>query len=70
MGDNNAVLNYLYELLEFLVPEYVKEGKLHLVIAIGCTRHRSVAIANEIEAFLKDRVILFQLSTEILQSGL
>lgn len=50
-------LNYLYELLEFLVPEYVKEGKLHLVIAIGCTggKHRSVTIANEIEAFLKDR---------------
>ena len=33
-----------------LIPSYVKEGKYHLVIAIGCTggQHRSVALANEI----------------------
>jgi UPF0042 nucleotide-binding protein len=35
-------------LLEFLLPQYVAEGKSHLVVAIGCTggRHRSVAIAE------------------------
>lgn len=50
-------LDKLYNLLEFVVPEYVKEGKLHLVIAIGCTggKHRSVTIANEIKRFLKDK---------------
>ncbi len=40
----------LYALLDFLLPEYVAEGKAHLVIAIGCTggRHRSVAIAEQL----------------------
>src|SRR3954447_2989642 len=37
-------------LLEYLLPQYVAEGKAHLVIAIGCTggRHRSVAIAEHL----------------------
>jgi UPF0042 nucleotide-binding protein len=36
------------QLLNFLIPLYIAEGKNHLVIAIGCTggQHRSVAIAN------------------------
>jgi UPF0042 nucleotide-binding protein len=44
----------LYErldpLLDFLLPQYVAEGKAHLMIAIGCTggRHRSVAIAERL----------------------
>jgi UPF0042 nucleotide-binding protein len=40
----------LYSLLDFLLPQYVAEGKSHLVIAIGCTggRHRSVAIAEHL----------------------
>ncbi len=44
----------LYErldpLLDFLLPQYVTEGKAHLVVAIGCTggRHRSVAIAERL----------------------
>ena len=40
----------LHPLLDFLLPQYVAEGKAHLVIAIGCTggRHRSVAIARHL----------------------
>ena len=40
----------LYDMLMFLIPGYVKEGKYQLVVAIGCTggQHRSVTIANEI----------------------
>jgi len=40
----------LEALLDFLIPQYVIEGKAHLVIAIGCTggRHRSVAIAEHL----------------------
>jgi UPF0042 nucleotide-binding protein len=40
----------LFDMLEFLIPGYIKEGKYQLVVAIGCTggQHRSVTIANEI----------------------
>ncbi len=40
----------LHSLLDFLLEQYVAEGKAHLVIAIGCTggRHRSVAIAEHL----------------------
>jgi len=43
-------LDKLTDMLEFLIPNYVKEGKASLVIGIGCTggRHRSVAIADEL----------------------
>ncbi len=39
-------------LLDYLLPEYVAEGKSHLLVAIGCTggRHRSVAIAERLAA--------------------
>src|SRR6202790_18149 len=44
-------------LLDFLLPQYVAEGKAHLVIAIGCTggRHRSVLIAEHLGARYRDR---------------
>lgn len=43
------------DMLSFLMPYYIQEGKSQLVIAIGCTggRHRSVVIANAINSFLK-----------------
>ena len=42
------------ELIDFLLPYYMEEGKLGLTIAIGCTggRHRSVAIAAELNKYL------------------
>jgi len=42
------------ELIDFLLPYYIEEGKLGLTIAIGCTggRHRSVAIAAELNRYL------------------
>ena len=45
----------LEDMLEFLIPGYVKEGKYQLVVAIGCTggQHRSVTIANELYERLK-----------------
>jgi RNase adapter protein RapZ len=47
---------HLHSLLDFLLPQYVGEGKAHLVIAIGCTggRHRSVAIAEHLAARYRD----------------
>jgi RNase adapter protein RapZ len=43
-------------LLEYLLPQYVAEGKAHLVVAIGCTggRHRSVVIAEDLAAHFRD----------------
>jgi len=42
-------------LIQFLVPQYIAEGKTYLTIAIGCTggRHRSVAIAENIASRLR-----------------
>ncbi len=41
-------LDKLYDMLVFLIPEYIREGKNQLVVGIGCTggRHRSVTITN------------------------
>ena len=45
------------DLLEFLLPCYITEGKTTLMIAIGCTggRHRSVALANRLGDFLRQK---------------
>ena len=49
-------LQKLADMLDFLIPNYVKEGKHQLVIGIGCTggKHRSVTLANELYTRLKD----------------
>lgn len=43
-------MNKIVDLLEFLIPNYIKEGKNGLIIGIGCTggKHRSVTLANGI----------------------
>ena len=43
----------LEDMIDFLLPLYLEEGKLSLTIAIGCTggRHRSVAIASALHAY-------------------
>ena len=48
-------LDKLEDMLKFLIPGYVQEGKYQLVVGIGCTggQHRSVTIANEIYDRLK-----------------
>ena len=47
----------LTDMIQFLVPQYIEEGKQHLVIGIGCTggRHRSVTISNLIYDDLVNR---------------
>ncbi len=45
-----AFVDKLEDMVEFLIPHYISEGKNQLVIAIGCTggKHRSVTLANEL----------------------
>lgn len=55
--ESAVFLDKLEDLLEFLVPNYVKEGKYQLVIGIGCTggKHRSVTLANELYKRMKGK---------------
>ncbi len=48
-------LDKLSDMVQFLIPNYVAEGKNQLVVAIGCTggKHRSVTIANKLYEILK-----------------
>ena len=50
-------IDKLMDMLEFLIPNYVKEGKNQLVIGIGCTggKHRSVTLANSLYEQLKNQ---------------
>lgn len=50
-------LDKLTDMLQFLLPNYIKEGKYQLVIGIGCTggKHRSVTLANELFRRLKNQ---------------
>jgi RNase adapter protein RapZ len=49
-GELDTFYERLHPLLDYLLPQYLAEGKAHLVLAIGCTggRHRSVAIAEHL----------------------
>lgn len=53
----DAFVEKLSDMLQFLIPNYVKEGKHQLVIGIGCTggKHRSVTLANELFARMKNQ---------------
>jgi RNase adapter protein RapZ len=55
--ETKAFLERLEDLLELLLPAYVKEGKSYLTIALGCTggRHRSVVIGEEVAKLLRRR---------------
>ena len=59
MGFHEAevFLEKLTDMLQFLIPNYVKEGKNRLVVAIGCTggQHRSVTLARELYRRMKGR---------------
>ncbi len=49
-GELDAFYERLHPLLDYLLPQYLAEGKAHLVVGIGCTggRHRSVAVAEHL----------------------
>jgi UPF0042 nucleotide-binding protein len=55
-GALDSFYDHLHPLLDYLLPQYLIEGKAHLVVAIGCTggRHRSVAIAEHLAERYRD----------------
>ena len=55
--ESHEFLDKLTDMLQFLIPNYIKEGKYQLVIGIGCTggKHRSVTLANMLYERLKDK---------------
>ena len=59
-------LDKLSDMVDFLIPNYVKEGKNQLVIAIGCTggKHRSVTLANALFDRLSERDDAYGLKKE------
>jgi UPF0042 nucleotide-binding protein len=58
-NDARSFMAKVEDLLDFLLPLYVEEGKLSLLVAVGCTggRHRSVAIAAALTDYLKAKGI-------------
>lgn len=54
--ESQIFLDKLEDMVQFLLPNYIKEGKYRLVIAIGCTggKHRSVTLANALYQRMKD----------------
>lgn len=59
-ADGRAVefLSRLDDMLSFLIPLYIEEGKSHLTVAVGCTggRHRSVTVAYELCEKIKNKM--------------
>src|ERR1051325_9250222 len=55
--ETGTFLAHVYDFIDFLLPQYEKEGKSYVTISIGCTggRHRSVFIANAIAEHVADR---------------
>ena len=53
-AEAHEFLHKLEDMLDFLIPNYITEGKNQLIISIGCTggKHRSVTLANELHRLL------------------
>ncbi len=55
--ETREFLDRLYDFVDYLVPQFVTEGKTHLTIGLGCTggRHRSVVLGDELARHLRGR---------------
>lgn len=53
--ETTAFVNKLYDMVDYLLPLYSREGKAQLIIGIGCTggKHRSVAITEALSAHIR-----------------
>jgi UPF0042 nucleotide-binding protein len=62
--ETHLFLQKYLDLLDYLIPLYEKEGKAYLTVAVGCTggRHRSVVVAREIYAHIRQSRIKVSLT--------
>ena len=53
--ETKEFLDKLFDMIDFMIPHYIKKGREKLKIAFGCTggRHRSVTVAEELYSHLK-----------------
>ncbi|MDP4153839.1 MAG: RNase adapter RapZ [Bacillota bacterium] len=56
--ETNIFVDKLCDMISFLIPLYMEEGKTSLTIAIGCTggKHRSTCIAEKLNKYINDNV--------------
>lgn len=54
-GEADEFLRKTEDLLDYLIPKYIVEGKRQLMICVGCTggKHRSVTLANRLEEYYR-----------------
>ena len=69
--ETGVFLGKLTDIVEYLIPMYIEEGKSQLVISIGCTggHHRSVAIAEKLGAERKEKGHNVYISHRDIQKG-
>ncbi|BCG48511.1 RNase adapter protein RapZ [Citrifermentans bremense] len=74
MGHKETVvfLEHFRNMLELLLPSYRREGKSYLSVSIGCTggRHRSVAIAEELYNYFRQRNVNIKITHRDIDKGL
>jgi RNase adapter protein RapZ len=73
LGQKETVvfLERFRDMLEFLLPGYRREGKSYLSVSIGCTggRHRSVALAQELYDYFKQKNINIKITHRDIEKG-
>ncbi len=64
-------LTRFINLLDFLIPRYIREGKSYLTMGIGCTggRHRSVVVTESIAQFLRKKNVVVQIYHRDIERG-
>ncbi len=69
--ESKKFLRMFEKMLDFLIPNYIEEGKSYLGIGIGCTggRHRSVVIADKLYDYLKLKGYSVKLSHKDIDKG-
>lgn len=70
-AETAAFLQKLTDMLEFLFPYYIREGKSYLTISIGCTggKHRSVVMAEELRDLFKHKKVNLEIVHRDIEKG-